>query len=180
MVNVDGKAEVHGRARRPHCARRASTHGALVAGPAPPAFRQGADRSQLVAFMLLSLRETGWLQSLELSAYDTLITFFAGSQQSDRVVLVVTTEADINLLGLPDPRHYLAAVLVAVFAAGPKTVGVDLYRDLPMAPGNRELQAIQRAHDNLYWVLSCRTRATVGFRRRRRCATPAVRCCPIT
>jgi len=29
---------------------------------------------------------------------------------------------------------------------------VDLYRDLPMAPGNQELQAIQRAHDNLYWV----------------------------
>ncbi len=108
--------------------------------------------ANLVAFMLLSLRETGWLQSLELSAYDTLITFFAGSQQSDRVVLVVTTEADINRLGYPIRDNYLAAVLAAVFAGGPKAVGVDLYRDLPMAPGNRELQAIQRAHDNLYWV----------------------------
>jgi adenylate cyclase len=108
--------------------------------------------ANLVAFVLLSLRETGWLQSLELSAYDTLITFFAGSQQSDRVVLVVTTEADINRLGYPIRDNYLAAVLAAVFAAGPKAVGVDLYRDLPMAPGNRELQAIQRAHDNLYWV----------------------------
>jgi len=108
--------------------------------------------ANVVALMLLSLRETGWLQSLELSAYDTLITFFAGAQQSDRVVLVVTTEADINRLSYPIRDNYLAAVLAAVFAAGPKTVGVDLYRDLPMAPGNRELQAIQRAHDNLYWV----------------------------
>ncbi|MGN6734609.1 MAG: CHASE2 domain-containing protein [Candidatus Binatia bacterium] len=108
--------------------------------------------ANLVPLLLLSLRETGWLQSLELSAYDTLVTFFAGSQQSDRVVLVVTTEADINRLGYPIRDNYLAAVLAAVFAGGPKAVGVDLYRDLPMAPGNRELQAIQRAHDNLYWV----------------------------
>jgi adenylate cyclase len=108
--------------------------------------------ANLVALMLLSLRETGWLQSVELSAYDTFITFFAGSQQSDRVVLVVTTEADINRLGYPVRDNYLAAVLAAIFAGGPKAVGVDLYRDLPMAPGNPELQAIQRAHDNLYWV----------------------------
>jgi adenylate cyclase len=108
--------------------------------------------ANLVALMLLSLRETGWLQSLELSAFDTLVTFFAGSQQSDRVVLVVTTEEDINRLNYPIRDNYLAAVLAAVFASGPKAVGVDLYRDLPMAPGNQELQAIQRAHDNLYWV----------------------------
>ena len=108
--------------------------------------------ANLVPLLLLSLRETGWLQSLELSAYDTLVTFFAGSQESDRVVLVVTTEADINRLGYPIRDNYLAAVLAAVFTGSPKAVGVDLYRDLPMAPGNRELQAIQRAHDNLYWV----------------------------
>jgi adenylate cyclase len=108
--------------------------------------------ANLVALMLLSLRETGWLQSLELSAYDRLVTFFAGSQQSDRVVLVVTTEEDINRLSYPIRDNYLAAVLAAVFASGPKAVGVDLYRDLPMAPGNQELQAIQHAHDNLYWV----------------------------
>jgi adenylate cyclase len=108
--------------------------------------------ANLVALMLLSLRETGWLQSLELSAYDTLVTFFAGSQQSDRVVLVVTTEADINRFGYPIRDKDLAAVLARVFAGGPKVVGVDLYRDLPMPPGNNELQAVQRTHDNLYWV----------------------------
>ena len=108
--------------------------------------------ANLVAFMLLSLRETGWLQSLELSAYDTLVTFFAGSQQSDRVVLVVTTEEDINRFGYPIRDKDLAAVLARVFAGEPKAVGVDLYRDLPMPPGNEELQTIQRTHDNLYWV----------------------------
>jgi adenylate cyclase len=106
----------------------------------------------LVALLLVPLREAGWLQGLELSSYDTLVTFFAGSQESDRVVLVVTTEADINRFGYPIRDNDLSTVLARVFAGGPKAVGVDLYRDLPMAPGNEALQAIQRAQDNLYWV----------------------------
>jgi adenylate cyclase len=118
--------------------------------------------ANLVALMLLLLRETGWLQSLELSAYDRLVAFFAGSQESDRVVLVVTTEADINRFGYPIRDNDLSAVLARVFAGGPKAVGVDLYRDLPMPPGNAELQAIQRTHDNLYWVFKLRDAGNIG------------------
>jgi len=118
--------------------------------------------ANLVALILLPLREAGWLQSLELSAYDTLVTFFAGSQESDRVVLVVTTEADINRFGYPIRDKDLAVVLARVFAGRPKAVGVDLYRDLPMPPGNEELQAIQRAHDNLYWVFKLPDADNIG------------------
>ena len=49
-----------------------------------------------------------------------------------------------------------------VFAGGPKAVGVDLYRDLPMPPGNEELQAIQRAQDNLYWVFKLPDEGNIG------------------
>ena len=79
--------------------------------------------ASLVVLMLLPLREAGWLQGLEISAYDSLVTFFAGSQESDRVVLVVTTEADINRFGYPISDKVLAAVLTRVFAGGPKAVG---------------------------------------------------------
>jgi len=119
--------------------------------------------ANLVALLLLPLRETGWLQGLELSAYDTLVTFFAGSQESDRVVLVVTTEADINRFGYPIRDNDLSAVLARVFAGGPKAVGVDLYRDLPMPPGNAELQAIQRAQDNLYWAFKLPDEGNIGI-----------------
>jgi adenylate cyclase len=119
--------------------------------------------ANLVALLLLPLREVGWLQGLELSSYDTLVTFFAGSQESDRVVLVVTTEADINRFGYPIRDNDLSAVLARVFAGGPKAVGVDLYRDLPMPPGNEELQAIQRAHDNLYWVFKLPDEGNIGI-----------------
>ena len=118
--------------------------------------------ASLVALLLVPLREAGWLQGLELSAYDRLVTFFAGSQESDRVVLVVTTEADINRFGYPIRDNDLAAVLARVFAAGPKAVGVDLYRDLPMPPGNEALQAIQRAQDKLYWVFKLPDEGNTG------------------
>ena len=118
--------------------------------------------ANLVALLLLPLRQVGWLQGLELSAYDGLVTFFAGSQESDRVVLVVTTEADINRFGYPIRDNDLSAVLTRVFAGGPKAVGVDLYRDLPMPPGNEELQAIQRQQDNLYWVFKLPDASNTG------------------
>jgi adenylate cyclase len=118
--------------------------------------------ANLVALVLLPLRGAGWLQGLELSAYDTLVTLFAGSQVSDRVVLVVTTEEDINRFGYPIHDNDLAAVLARVFAGVPKAVGVDLYRDLPMPPGNEELQAVQRAHHNLYWVFKLPDEGNIG------------------
>src|SRR5215468_4077718 len=119
--------------------------------------------ANLMVLLLVPLREAGWLQGLELSWYDTLVTFFAGSQQSDRVVLVVTTEADINRFGYPIRDNDLAAVLARVFAGRPKAVGVDLYRDLPMPPGSEELQAIQRAQDNLYWVFKLPDEGNIGI-----------------
>jgi adenylate cyclase len=119
--------------------------------------------ANLVVLLLLPLREAGWLQGLELSWYDTLVTFFAGSQQSERVVLVVTTEADINRFGYPIRDNDLSTVLARVFTGGPKAVGVDLYRDLPMPPGNEELQAIQRAQDNLYWVFKLPDEGNIGI-----------------
>jgi adenylate cyclase len=119
--------------------------------------------ANLVVLLLLPLREAGWLQGLELSSYDRLVAFFAGSQESDRVVLVVTTEADINRFGYPIRDNDLSAVLARVFAGGPKAVGVDLYRDLPMPPGNEELQAIQRAQDNLYWVFKLPDEGNIGI-----------------
>ena len=39
---------------------------------------------------------------------------------------------------------------------------MDLYRDLPMPPGNEELQAIQRAQDNLYWVFKLPDEGNIG------------------
>lgn len=108
--------------------------------------------ANLVAAVLVPVRELGWLQGFELAAYDRLLAYFAAAPQSERVVLVATTEADINRFGYPIRDQDLARVLERVFAGNPAAVGVDLYRDLPMPPGHEALEAVQRGHDNLYWV----------------------------
>ncbi len=119
--------------------------------------------ANLVALLLVPLREAGWLQGLELAAYDQLVAWHAGAEQSDRVVLVVTTEADINRFGYPIRDHDLAQVLQRVFSGAPRAVGVDLYRDLPMPPGHDELQAIQRDRDNLFWVFKLPDAGNIGI-----------------
>jgi len=87
--------------------------------------------ANLVVVVLLPVREDGWLQALELTAYDALLKNFATTSQSKDVFLVVTTEEDISRFGYPIADHLLATVLARVFAGGPKAVGVDLYRDIP-------------------------------------------------
>ena len=109
--------------------------------------------AHLVVAVLIPAREYGWLQGFELTAYDELLTNFATAPQSENVVLVVTTEEDINRFGYPIIDRDLSRVLERVFAGQPKAVGVDLYRDMPMgAEGYDTLQALQRAHPELYWV----------------------------
>jgi len=109
--------------------------------------------ANLVVVVLLPVREDGWLQALELTAYDALLKNFATTSQSKDVFLVVTTEEDISRFGYPIADHLLATVLARVFAGGPKAVGVDLYRDIPTgSAGYEALQVLQRTHPELLWV----------------------------
>src|SRR5262249_39814296 len=57
----------------------------------------------------------------------------------------------------------LAAVLARVFAGGPKAVGVDLYRDLPMPPGREGLKARTRTPDTAYGVFRRPEGGIIGF-----------------
>src|SRR5437667_2807234 len=67
---------------------RSATLRALIAG-------------QLIAALLILARSYGWLQPLELMAYDTLLTAWAQPMPRDRVLLIGQTEADIRRL-----QHY--------------------------------------------------------------------------
>jgi hypothetical protein len=69
----------------------------------------------------------------------------------------VSVASELRLL----PFKSIVPVAAAPLGA-PTAVGVDLYRDLPMPPGNEELQAIQRAHDNLYWVFKLPDAGNIG------------------
>jgi CHASE2 domain-containing sensor protein/class 3 adenylate cyclase len=85
-------------------------------------------------------RHFGWLQPLELSAYDQLIRLRQDSLPDDRLLIVAVTEADIRALKRwPVSDRTLAQLLQTLQTYQPRVIGVDIYRDIPQEPGNREL-----------------------------------------
>jgi adenylate cyclase len=93
---------------------------------------------------VLVLREAGALQSLELLVYDQWTRSASEVPQPDsRVVLVQITEHDIRELGRwPLSDQILADTLRVLIAAGARAIGLDIYRDLPVPPGERVLRRV--------------------------------------
>ncbi|MBT9315644.1 CHASE2 domain-containing protein [Leptothoe spongobia] len=72
---------------------------------------------------------------------------------SDQVVVVTIDEPDIKSLGdWPITDEVLAQLLVAVRDQNPRVIGLDLYRDLPEAPGHDELLEVFKTTPNLIGV----------------------------
>ncbi|MGQ0674708.1 MAG: CHASE2 domain-containing protein [Rhodospirillales bacterium] len=96
-----------------------------------------------VALAVASAARLGWLQSLELAAYDRLgAAIFADLGPEKRVTLIAIDEPAIKALGWPLSDETAAELLERVLAAGPRAVGLDLYRDQPRPPGTERLAAL--------------------------------------
>jgi adenylate cyclase len=108
-------------------------------------------------------RALGWMEGVELAAYDALVR--AGPRDGScvgRVLVVGIDEADLRQPGAeyPVPDGRLADLLRRLLAMRPAAVGVDLFRDRPVfdragdAAVNRrgELRDLWEAHDNLVFV----------------------------
>jgi adenylate cyclase len=108
----------------------------------------------LVSLAILGLRGCGNLESLELAAYDWFIRLRPSDPGADpRIVLVTITEQDIQTLGSwPLSDDVLAQTLDSVARFGPRAIGVDIYRDLPVPPGSERLQDFLRKNGRIVWV----------------------------
>lgn len=95
----------------------------------------------IVSGFLLLFRLTGGLEGAELALYDRFFQLRQGNAPLDsRITLVTIDESDLQGLGrFPIPDESLARVLQAIEAQSPKLIGLDLYRDLPVQPGNQDL-----------------------------------------
>jgi adenylate cyclase len=110
-----------------------------------------------VVAVVLALRGLGWLQPLELAAYDRLRVAWAGHDISDRVVLVGISESDIRRWGYPLHDADLADLLERLAAAEPRVIGVDLIRDMAVPPGGDKLAAVLARHPNVVWVFKLKS-----------------------
>ena len=108
----------------------------------------------LVFLSVLALERTGALQAPELIVYDTLVGLRASRAAPDsRIVLVGATEDDLNTLDWPVSDETLSRLLKSVFAGQPRTVGLDIYRDVPRPPGHERLVQEFRSHRDLVVVM---------------------------
>ncbi|WP_295315571.1 adenylate/guanylate cyclase domain-containing protein [Roseobacter sp.] len=95
--------------------------------------------------VIAGLRAAGALQRIELVHYDRTVARLANTEPAGDVVIVAIGEEDLARWGWPLPDEKLAELLEALKGAGATAIGVDIYRDNPVAPGSA---ALTRAFDN--------------------------------
>ena len=108
--------------------------------------------AQVVTGGVLLLRELGWLQPAELAVYDRLIAGSAGRSVSQRVLIVSLTEADIGRYGWPLRDQDLALLLRRLTHWGADGIGIDIYRDHPLPPGQQELAQVLQQRPEIFSI----------------------------
>src|SRR5919202_3856615 len=96
--------------------------------------------------LLLGVRQLGWLQPLELAAFDLMVRLRPDEGPDPRLLVVGITEQDIQeLRQYPISDRVLAKVLGKLEQYQPIVIGVDLARNVPIEPGHAELVAQLRS-----------------------------------
>jgi CHASE2 domain-containing sensor protein len=93
-----------------------------------------------VTSLVLGIRQLGWLELSELSVFDRMVQLRPQLPPDPRLLIVEITEADLQTLNRPTPSDQdVAKVMANLLQLQAKVVGLDLHRDLPQEPGQREL-----------------------------------------
>jgi adenylate cyclase len=101
---------------------------------------QGVILTGITLTFLLIIRQLGWLQSLELKAYDLMVRSRPDPGIDSRLLIVEITETDIQTIKQwPIPDGILAQVLARLQQHQPRAIGLDIFRDLAVPPGHAEL-----------------------------------------
>ncbi len=116
-------------------------------------WRAGALPGLLTIGVVIAVRITGSLQFLELAALDRFLRLRPPESVDTRVLIVGITEKDIQSIGrYPVPDKELALVLKKLQAAKPSVIGLDIFRDLPIEPGKKELTQVLQNSPNIIGI----------------------------
>jgi diguanylate cyclase (GGDEF)-like protein/PAS domain S-box-containing protein len=117
----------------------------------------------IVAGIILLGRSLGLLEPLELSALDYLLRIRPLGSIDRRIVLVTIDEEDLNYARTwPIADQTLASLLSQIRAYQPRVIGLDIYRNLPVEPGQAALQQIFTSTPNLIGIEKLANPDSVG------------------
>ncbi|MEG3894990.1 MULTISPECIES: adenylate/guanylate cyclase domain-containing protein [unclassified Microcoleus] len=94
----------------------------------------------VVTGTLLGVRHLGWLQPLELNAFDLMVQLRPDAGPDPRLLVVTITDRDINTIEKwPISDRTLAKAIAELARLEPTAIGIDMIRNIPYEPGNAEL-----------------------------------------
>ena len=120
----------------------------------------------IIVFLgIVGLRSAGSLESLELTAYDWYIRIQPEVPEPDsRIVLIEINENDIqNQTGWPLTDAMVAKTLDILTQYHPRVIGLDLYRDIPVPSGSKELEIILTKNHNIITAMKFGGAEKVGI-----------------
>ncbi|NEP13844.1 MAG: CHASE2 domain-containing protein [Symploca sp. SIO2C1] len=114
--------------------------------------------SLLVSFFLIGIRYLGVFQSLELHAFDHLMSKRPVEFPDSRLLIVTITEEDVLAQPQEERRgsslsdKTLAQLLEIIESHQPRVIGLDIYRDFPVGAEHPELKRRLQESDRLVAV----------------------------
>jgi CHASE2 domain-containing sensor protein/two-component sensor histidine kinase len=113
-------------------------------------WRLGAVPGLVVIAVVSGVRQAGGLQMLELVALDEMLRSRPAEQVDPRITIVGLTESDIQQFKTyPVSDRDLAGLISQIQGHQPTVIGLDLVRDLPVAPGQAALRQVLQTSPNL-------------------------------
>lgn len=110
--------------------------------------------SAIATGTLFALRGLGWLEPLELKAFDGLMQQrFAESSIDKRILVVEIGEEDTNRYGYPIPDNILAKLLGRLSSYHPRAIGLDIHRYQKRGEGRQDF--IRRFQENNHLIAIC-------------------------
>ena len=101
--------------------------------------------------LILLLRFSGLLQGLEWNLLDQFFRWRSLEPPDARITIVTIDESDLTKVGQwPIPDRVLAKAIAKIKAQNPRSIGLDLYRDLPVEPGHTDLVKLFQSSPNLF------------------------------
>lgn len=116
-----------------------------------------------VTAAIILLRLMGLLQSSELAAFDQLFPLRPKEPIDPRIVIVEIREQDLKQAGQwPISDRLMAQLLMKLNSYQPRTIGLDIYRDLPVQPGHEEFIKASNTIPNLIGIEKLADKTSFG------------------
>ena len=122
--------------------------------PRPSRFRwKTAAITLAITGLVILIRSVGLLQGTSLALLDQFFRWRSREEPDSRITVIAIDEASIREIGeWPIPDSTLAKVLNKLKTYQPRSIGLDIFRDLPVGSGYPALEATFTSTPNLFAV----------------------------